>query len=59
MVSTLEQMQVPNGTGPGAQRSKRPLLATAPVAMLFGNGQQTRALGICDKRTCRASDRLF
>ena len=28
MVSTLEQMQVPNGTGPGARRSKRPLLAS-------------------------------
>ena len=28
MVSTLEQMQVPNGTGPGVQRSKRPLLAS-------------------------------
>ena len=27
MVSTLEQMQVPNGTGPGDRRSKRPLLA--------------------------------
>ena len=27
MVSTLEQMQVPNGTGPGVRRSKRPLLA--------------------------------
>ena len=26
MVSTLEQMQVPNGTGPGVRRSKRPLL---------------------------------
>ena len=26
MVSRLEQMQVPNGTGPGVQRSKRPLL---------------------------------
>ena len=25
MVSTLEQMQVPNGTGPGVRRSKRPL----------------------------------
>ena len=23
MVSTLEQMQVPNGTGPGVRRSKR------------------------------------
>ena len=27
MVSILEQMQVPNGTGPGARMSKRPLLA--------------------------------
>ena len=27
MVSTLVQMQVPNGTGPGVRRSKRPLLA--------------------------------
>ena len=28
MVSTLEQMQVPKGTGPGVRRSKRPLLAS-------------------------------
>ena len=28
MVSTLEQMQVPNGTGPSVRRSKRPLLAS-------------------------------
>ena len=28
MVSTLEQMQVPNRTGPGVRRSKRPLLAS-------------------------------
>ena len=28
MVSTLEQMQVPNGTGPGVRRSKCPLLAS-------------------------------
>ena len=28
MVSTLEQMQVPNGTGPCVRRSKRPLLAS-------------------------------
>ena len=28
MVSTLEQMQVPNGTGPGVRRSTRPLLAS-------------------------------
>ena len=28
MVSTLEQMQVPNGTGSSFRRSKRPLLAS-------------------------------
>ena len=28
MVSTLEQMQVPDGTGPGVRRSNRPLLAS-------------------------------
>ena len=28
MVSTLEQMQVPNGTGPGVRMSKRSLLAS-------------------------------
>ena len=28
MVSTLEQMQVPSGTGPGVGRSKRPLFAS-------------------------------
>ena len=28
MVSTLEQMQIPNGTGTGVRRSKRPLLAS-------------------------------
>ena len=28
MVSTLEQMQVPNGKGSGVRRSKRPLLAS-------------------------------
>ena len=28
MVSTLEQMQVPKGTGPGVRRSKRPLFAS-------------------------------
>ena len=28
MVSTLEQMQVPNRTGPGVRRSKRPLYAS-------------------------------
>ena len=28
MVSTLEQMQVPNGTGQGVRRSKRPLMAS-------------------------------
>ena len=28
MVSTLEQMQVPDWTGPGVRRSKRPLIAS-------------------------------
>ena len=28
MASTLEKMQVPNGTEPGVRRSKRPLLAS-------------------------------
>ena len=27
VVSTKEHMQIPNGTGPGVRRSKRPLLA--------------------------------
>ena len=37
MVSTLEQMQVPNGTGSGFRRSKRPLLASESglLARLF------------------------
>ena len=35
MVSTLEQMQVPNGTGPGVRRSKRPLLASR--TRFYGN----------------------
>ena len=39
MVSTLEQMQVPNGTGPGVRRSKRPLLASRTVSMFYGNLQ--------------------
>ena len=37
MVSTLEQMQLPNGTGQGVRRSKRPLLASRNVAMFCGN----------------------
>ena len=35
MVSTLEQMQVPNGTGPGVWRRKRPLLAIAASVAMF------------------------
>ena len=35
MVSTLEQMQVPNGTGPGAQRSKRRWLVTRVANVLW------------------------
>ena len=38
MASTLEQMQVPNGTGPGVWRSKRPLLAS-----------RTRCNDLCSK----------
>ena len=38
MASTLGQMQVPDGTGPGFKRSKRPLLASRwTVAMFYGN----------------------
>ena len=41
MVSTLEQMQVPNGTGPGIRRSKRPLLDSSCNVLwklpIFGN----------------------
>ena len=33
--STLEQMQVQNGTGPGVWSSKRPLLSVVPVAMFY------------------------
>ena len=39
MVSTLEQMQVPNGTGPGVRRSKRPLLASRTRCNVYGNLQ--------------------
>ena len=39
MVSTLEQMQVPNGTGPGVRRRKRPLLASRTGATFYGNLQ--------------------
>ena len=31
MVSTLEQMQVQNGTGPSVRMSKRPVLASAKI----------------------------
>ena len=37
MVSKLELMQVLNGRGTGVQRSKRPLLASAPIVMFYGN----------------------
>ena len=39
MVSTFEQMQVPNGTRPGVRRSKRPRWLAAPVEMFYGNLQ--------------------
>ena len=37
MVSTLEQMQVPNGTGPGAGGVSVLCWLAAPVAMFHGN----------------------
>ena len=37
MVSTLDEMQVSNGTGPGAKRSKRPLLASRTRCNVHGN----------------------
>ena len=39
MVSTLEQMQVQNGTGPGVRRSKRPLLASRIRCEYENNGR--------------------
>ena len=50
MVSTLEQLQVPNGTGPGVRRSKRPLLASCTRCNVlwkppeFGNKRKGRDL---------------
>ena len=41
MVSTLKQMHVPNGTGPGVCRSKPPLLASAPGAYELWNKVRT------------------
>ena len=35
MVSTLEQMQVPNGTGPGVRRSKRPLISLVSIRRII------------------------
>ena len=37
MVSTLEQMQFPNGTGPGIRRSKCPLLASRTRYVKYHN----------------------
>ena len=39
MVSTSEQMQVPNGTGPGVLRSSVLCWIVAPVAMFYENLQ--------------------
>ena len=41
MVSTSEQMQVPNGTGPGVRRSKRPLLASRTRCNFLWNLQNS------------------
>ena len=55
MVSTLEQMQVPNGTGPGVRTSKRPLIILKFVdddrdAHVFLSGRGTYILN--NKKTC-------
>ena len=42
MFSTLEQMQVPNWTGPGVWRSKRPLLASRPRCNIPKFGDKTK-----------------
>ena len=39
MVSILEQMQVPNGTGPGVRMRKRPLLASRTRCNVLWNHQ--------------------
>ena len=41
MVSTLEQMQVPNGTGPGVRRISVLCWLAAPASMCFGNLQNS------------------
>ena len=41
MVSTLEQMQAPNGTGPGVRRISVLCWLAAPVAMFYGNLQNS------------------
>ena len=46
MVSTLEQMQVPNGTGPGVRRSKRPLLASRTRGVSTESQKRTSVLQI-------------
>ena len=32
-----KHLQIPNGTGPGVRRSKRPLLVSHPLHMFYGN----------------------
>ena len=52
MVSTLEQMQVPNGTGPGVRRSKRPLLASRTRCNVLWKPQK---FGIKSKSVIKSS----
>ena len=42
MVSALEQMQVPNGTGPVVKRRKRPLLASLFYGNLLESGNNCK-----------------
>ena len=46
MVSTPEQMQVPNGTGPGVRRSKRPLLASRKIGKVKKNCENGQILAV-------------
>ena len=52
MVSTLEQMQVPNGTGPGVRGVNVLSWLAAPVAMFYGHFQN---LAIRSKSVLKSS----
>ena len=46
MVSTLEQMLVPNGIGLGVPRSKRPLLACRTLQIFHGTSRNLVKVGV-------------